>query len=260
MNRLLAALFLFTAASYGQEPTHFDYDVARTHELAPHRRTIPIEGVHPGFNQIGIIARISESGKVLEAWPNGDSKDFWPRVKNEVFSWNFKPFTHHGKAVVAQITEYIDLVPPERLPAQHTQAPTLTSTSNVDITLERSGCYGTCPAYKITVSTKGLFFDGYQYVAVKGKRSDTVIPADVRKLAQRFVDANFYSMDDRYIAPITDNPGYTLTISIDGVSKQVVDYVGQEVGMPAVIKDLEQAVDAFADTKRWISMDFIQKP
>ncbi len=28
----------------------FGYEVARVHEIKPHRRTVPIDGVKPGFN------------------------------------------------------------------------------------------------------------------------------------------------------------------------------------------------------------------
>jgi hypothetical protein len=30
----------------------YDFDIARKHEINPHRRTIPLEGVSPGFNQL----------------------------------------------------------------------------------------------------------------------------------------------------------------------------------------------------------------
>ena len=59
-------------------------------------------------------------------------------------------------------------------------------------------------------------------------------------------------MDSSYVASVTDNPTYVLSISIDGHEKQVKDYVGSWVGMPAVITELEDDVDAFARTDRWI--------
>jgi hypothetical protein len=79
-----------------------------------------------------------------------------------------------------------------------------------------------------------------------------VDPDEVRKLAQRFIDADFYSMDAEYRESATDNPTYVLSISIDGHTKKVVDYVGVSEGMPAVITDLEDAVDTLARTDRWI--------
>jgi hypothetical protein len=74
----------------------------------------------------------------------------------------------------------------------------------------------------------------------------------VRKLAARFIAADFYSMDPRYVASVTDNPDYYLSITIDGRKKEVHDYVGQWEGMPAVVVELEDAVDELAQTSRWI--------
>jgi len=74
----------------------------------------------------------------------------------------------------------------------------------------------------------------------------------IRALAKKFLDDDFYSMDAEYVAGVTDNPTYTLSISLDGHAKEVQDYVGSWVGMPAVISDLEDEVDAVAGTKRWI--------
>ena len=47
-------------------------------------------------------------------------------------------------------------------------------------------------------------------------------------------------------------PGCSLSISIDGKTKIVNDYVGEWVGMPQVIRDLERDVDNLARTERWI--------
>jgi len=66
------------------------------------------------------------------------------------------------------------------------------------------------------------------------------------------VAADFYSMKDEYRAGVTDSPTYRLSIDVDGHNKCVIDYVGQWVGMPAVIVDLEDAVDDLAHTDRWI--------
>jgi hypothetical protein len=114
-------------------------------------------------------------------------------------------------------------------------------------------CYGRCPVYKVSVSTRGIVFDGEAFVAAKGRQTDTVDPGAVRALAKKFVAADFYSMRNEYRASVTDNSTYTLSISIDGHRKQVVDYVGQREGMPAVIVELEDDVDVVAHTERWIT-------
>ncbi len=113
-------------------------------------------------------------------------------------------------------------------------------------------CYGRCPVYRVSVNTKGIVFDGEKFVGAEGRQTDTVDPGAVRALAKKFVAADFYSMRDEYRASVTDNPTYMLSIAIDGHKKQVLDYVGQWDGMPAVIVELEEDVDALAHTERWI--------
>lgn len=259
MNRTIIALTclltsLFLSASDEKRPSYpsVDYDVARAHEIKPHRRTIPFEGVRDGFNQLHLTLTVSPTGDVLESDAAGDPGilKLWPQLQGEVQQWKFAPFEEDGKAVTVEVEEYIDLVPPERLPKNHVIAPVLRRDSKVAIILERSG--GTCPAYTVTVSTDGIIFKGGSFVVAPGKHTDSVNAAEVRKLAKRFVASDFYSMEPSYTASVTENPFYTLSIEIDGHAKKVEDYVGSWEGMPAVVTELEEEVDTFGRTERWI--------
>jgi len=118
--------------------------------------------------------------------------------------------------------------------------------------LSRSGCFGSCPSYEVSVSTQEVVFDGNYYVAATGKHTATVDSDEVRRLAKKFISADFYSMEEQYQASVTDMPGYTLSIDIDGHPKSVSDYVGPWVGMPSVIRELEEDVDDLAQAKRWV--------
>ncbi|MBS1816177.1 MAG: ankyrin repeat domain-containing protein [Acidobacteria bacterium] len=91
------------------------------------------------------------------------------------------------------------------------------------------------------------------YTAVQGQHRAPLAPHKLRELAQAFLDADFYSMDDKYEAGITDLSTYTLSINIDGKEKRVVDYAGAAVGMPAVIAELEKRVDETAGSNRWVN-------
>jgi len=55
-----------------------------------------------------------------------------------------------------------------------------------------------------------------------------------------------------YVAGVTDSPTYALTLRMGNATKRVIDYVGREVGMPASVTALEDAVDALAETDRWV--------
>jgi hypothetical protein len=232
----------------------FEYDVARQHEIKPYRHTVPTQGVHSGFNQMRVLLTVSPAGEVMKAEPGnaGDLLKFWPTLENEMLQWRFTPFEKDGKATSAAVEEYISLVPPERFPTHHVTAPAIGPNSKITMRLSRSVCYGRCPSYTVTVSGAVIIFDGDAFVSATGRHTATVDLNEVRKLAKQFVDADFYSMDPEYRAGVTDNPTYTLSISIDGKTKKVTDYVGAWVGMPAVITQLEDDVDALAQTDRWI--------
>ncbi len=251
---LLATIWLWASDEKQESHPSFEYDVARAHEIKPHRRTIRLKGVNPGFNQLRLTLTVSQVGDVLDADAGGDKDTlkFWPQLQDEVRQWKFTPFVVNGQAVTAEVEEYIDLVPPERVPTKHAAAPVVGPKSKVAIMLQRSGCYGSCPSYKVTVTTEGIAFEGGGFVTAQGKHTDKVNSDDVRKLAKRFVAADFYSMESSYTANVTDSPTYTLSIEIDGHKKTVEDYVGDWQGMPAVITELEDGVDEFARTRRWI--------
>lgn len=251
---LLLTIFVCASDERPSANPSFEYEVVRTHELKPHRRTIPLDGVQPGFNQLHLTLTVSQAGDVIDVDANGDkdAMKFWPQVEGEVRHWKFTPFEQNGIPVTAQIEEYIDLVPPERLPKTHIAPPPIRQDSKISISLERTGCYGTCPSYTVTITCEGITFEGSSYVAARGKHLTQVDASAVRKLAARFEATDFYSMESRYVASVTDNPTYVLTISIDGHEKKVVDYVGEWEGMPVAITNLEDEVDSFADTKRWI--------
>lgn len=255
---LLCLLACGAVCARGQERSYpsFSYGVAQIHEIKPHRRAIPVEGIRAGFNQLRLNLTISPEGDVIDASAGGDAESlkYWPEIQAEVRGWKFTPFELKGKAATAQVEEYVDLVPPERLPTTHISAPLIRPDSTVTIVLDRSACYGTCPSYTVTISTDGrIVFDGRAYVAALGTHTDSVAAGAVRDLARKFVAADFYSMDAKYEALVTDNPTYVVSITIDGHQKKVLDYLGSRVGMPAVVTELEDEVDTLAQTQRWIS-------
>ncbi len=251
---LLSGSFL-SASQQAEKYPSYDYQTVRAHEIKPHRHSVPFEGLdQSGPTQLELKLIVSATGDVIHAEATGDEHllKIWPQLQGEVYQWKFTPFEEHGKAVTAEVEEYIHLVPPEQLPKIHVAPPVVRPDSRVTITLKRSGCYGTCPAYTVTVSTSAIVFEGRGNVVAAGKHTDTVDPNEVRKLAKRFAAANFYSMDAKYVTQVTDSPTYVLSITIDGHAKEVLDYMGIESGMPAVIDELEDEVDTFARTERWI--------
>lgn len=246
-------------ANEGQKPSYpsFDQETARDHETKPHRRKFPVVGMNQaeymGDHYLHMKLTISPTGDVIHAEPIsffGEDAEmkFWPQVEGEVSQWKFTPFTKGGKPVTAEVHESIVLLPPERLPKTHVAPPPITQDSKVTIELQRTCCDEINDFHNINLSPDGIVFWGAHGVA-DGTHTDKIDNDALLALAKRFAAADFYSMEDSYCgAPIFSS---SLSISIDGHKKSVRDCEGQWAGMPTVILELEDEVDAAARTKRW---------
>jgi hypothetical protein len=138
-------------------------------------------------------------------------------------------------------------------PDQKIAFPAIKDFSSLRISLQRTPCYGWCPAYNLEIAGDGtVTWFGEHYVEAKGGRSAKIPVEKVRALYDAFVKADFFWTFDDYHAPITDLPTQIISISFDGHSKSIVDYAGAHAGMPKVIDELEDAVDEAAGSKAWI--------
>lgn len=140
-------------------------------------------------------------------------------------------------------------------PAQHVVFPEIKDWSSLRISLQRTMCYGTCPAYTVTIAGDGtVTWHGGHYVRVGGDATGHIAPEKVRELFERFRKAEFFWLHDSYISMITDFPTQNVTIAFDGHSKSVRDYAGPMIGMPEVVGELERAIDDAANTQQWIGL------
>jgi hypothetical protein len=129
------------------------------------------------------------------------------------------------------------------LPAQSADRP-------VVITLERTTCFGTCPAYSLQITGDGrVEYEGRQFVRLVGKAETTISPEAVSQLVAEFERIHYFDLEDKYTGGITDLPTTTTSIRIGSRFKQVVDYYRA----PAALKALEQRIDEVAGSKRWVA-------
>ncbi|HBB94821.1 MAG TPA: acetamidase [Blastocatellia bacterium] len=129
------------------------------------------------------------------------------------------------------------------------------------ITLERTVCFGTCPAYRVTISSDGaVTFEGRQYTKTKGTGSGHISTADFRKLVSEFEKIDYFSLPDRY-APgtkecprvVTDMPSADTSIRLKGKSKSVAHYYGcGNSGVLGKLTALETKIDEVTGTQKWI--------
>ncbi|MGA9796003.1 MAG: DUF6438 domain-containing protein [Rhizomicrobium sp.] len=141
-------------------------------------------------------------------------------------------------------------------PQIRAEFPQIHDWNTLKISLQRTMCLGTCPAYGVDIHGDGsVVYNGHAYVAVSGIHKTKISEDAVRQLFAAFQKANFFSLLDSYAASITDFPSYAVTISFEGRNKRVIDYAGHAVGMPAGVSELEEQIDLVAGTKKWVIGD-----
>lgn len=131
--------------------------------------------------------------------------------------------------------------------------PDIKDWSSLRITLERTLCYGFCPAYRVTIAGDGtVTWQGGTYVKVQGPATAQIPPEKVHALFERFRKAQFFWLLDSYASAITDFPAQNVSIAFDDRKMSVHDYAGLMIGMPQDVVDLENAIDETANTAQWI--------
>jgi hypothetical protein len=139
------------------------------------------------------------------------------------------------------------------LSACQAPSPKVSEASNVHIRLTRGVCFGWCPAYAIDIAGDGaVTYEGFSSVAVSGRFQDRIAPAEVAALVGLFERTDFFSLKDEYIGEITDSPFYSVSLTIDGRTKKVIDYVGKMAGMPEAVTELEDAIDRTAGMAKFV--------
>lgn len=256
----LIVSILWTAAGSAQPTVPIRVDAR---ELEAHRLSGELRMRHPEARNLQLFFEviIDESGAVAEVRPADEDRRLppeyriqpWlPAVRDLVETWRFRPFTRDGRAVPARAEVSVAVLPPERRPTVHVPFPGVPM-DEIEIGLTRTGCFGTCPSYSVTIHGDGrVRFIGEADTVVNGAHDYRISTDDVARLVEQFRAGDFWSLEDVYEASVTDNPTYVLTVRAGNRTKRVSDYVGLEVGMPDIVRRLEDAVDATADTARWV--------
>lgn len=126
------------------------------------------------------------------------------------------------------------------------------------VELSRSGCYGTCPSYKVKVAENGdVSWSGGGFVEAIGERHSTIASEAAHALLERFRSPAFWDLCGGYDASVTDNPTMGIEVQIGGRSKKVWNYANSA---PEFEDTLEDAVDAAANTHPWRHGDAQTEP
>lgn len=124
------------------------------------------------------------------------------------------------------------------------------------IQLERMPCYGTCPAYSVTVHGDGrVEYNGKSHVKETGTREGHLATDKIKALALEFAKAKFWELDEDYSGKkckgyCTDMATAVAEIKVKGVTHRVKHYYGCG-GVPKALFELESAIDKSANSEEW---------
>jgi hypothetical protein len=136
------------------------------------------------------------------------------------------------------------------------------------VTLERSTCFGNCPAYRVTVTADGkVSFTGHAHVQTMqatGQATPAQLAAIHDALARADFDAmraSYASRDDGCDMIMSDQPGIKISVNKVGVNdargnRSVDFYLGCTGALAEAVRprieQLASSIDEQLDTRRWI--------
>lgn len=140
------------------------------------------------------------------------------------------------------------------------------------ITLERTGCYGRCPSYTLSIFSDGtVTYYGqsrYGFTRVTGAARSWVSQEQLRQLLSEFERVRYFSLKDRYETVgdgcptvATDSPSAISSLQINGRKKTIRHYHGcimkerEPEAFPRELTNLENRVDEITGSERWVKFD-----
>jgi hypothetical protein len=126
--------------------------------------------------------------------------------------------------------------------------------SSVIISLKRSGCYGTCPVYEITIHGDGSArYEGKMFVRSKGPEMVKISRETLTDLLQSFDREDFSTIDDRAFGICFDAPHTIITISVDGYTKtaDIDDCLAKSKPKSSVL-EIGREIDNDVDSEQWV--------
>ena len=127
-----------------------------------------------------------------------------------------------------------------------------TDISNVVITLQRSGCLGTCSVYNLTIYGNGtVIYEGIEHVNITGLQRSNISEDNIRQLLYEFKNIDYFSLNETEIAShvVVDVPIVTTSLSVNGKTKTILHY---ETTEPERLTYLENSIDEHVNSNQWI--------
>jgi hypothetical protein len=126
--------------------------------------------------------------------------------------------------------------------------------ASVSIHLRRTGCFGRCRIYEITIHGDGTVkYEGKEFVRTKGPEITSISRETLTDLLQSFDRAGFSTIDDRAFGVCFDAPRTIITVSADGYTKSLnVDSCLGRSRPKADVLELGEKIDEVVGSRQWV--------
>jgi hypothetical protein len=119
-----------------------------------------------------------------------------------------------------------------------------------EIGIERTGCFGTCPAYTFIVKSDGTFrYHGEKYASHQGDHTGTVPPYELHNLLRFIKDSGYMSLLNTYEQIYTDAPDAFTMVVMNG-QRKVINDAADGYG-PSNLWAIEQLIDDLMAKADW---------
>jgi hypothetical protein len=125
------------------------------------------------------------------------------------------------------------------------------------VTLQRAGCFGSCPVYRVTIDAQGFVeYYGQENVATCGQVRTKIDPATGALLLKQANEIHFFSMEDRAFQHCPDAYSSWVSIAVDGRVTEVGGYDCGKGSWPSVAETqflkFAQEIDRKVASDQWV--------
>lgn len=135
--------------------------------------------------------------------------------------------------------------------------------ADVEITLARTPCFGSCPAYSVVVRGDGtVVYEGLLHVRSTARAEAKIDPALLEPILREMEAIDILRHEHVCRSRIWDSPGTAITLRVGATSRTVVDqYDGDECGLDGQSVDptwhsgidrIGKLVDELVRVEQWI--------
>jgi len=116
------------------------------------------------------------------------------------------------------------------------------------ITLDKGGCYGSCPSYELIIyNNRYVSYDGRKDVDKKGTHAKMLSKDSYKAIVKAFDQAGFFDFENEYPSNIPDLPTIKMSYAKNGLTKTVVG----KRERPEPIHKLQFLLEEIAQSEGW---------